>query len=889
MLHFVSGRLVLLVSFTLLGAGCAKRSTDVLRPFDDDVVADSGSGGFTFKFDGRLGQPEPGQHEIGTGCTGTSEICNDIDDDCDGVIDNGFDLMSDPLNCGGCGNLCSAAGAVPGCVQGKCTIAACNPGYVDADKDPATGCECLQTNGGKEVCDGADNDCDGVIDNGFDLQSDPSHCGACGVVCDVANALSVCREGECSYTCKPGHYDIDKKPDDGCEYSCTPTANPSEICDGVDNDCNGRFDTDDAGLVYSQVDRVCYSSAAGSCQAGILNCIAGKETCIGAGPPSVEICDGRDNNCDGRVDESDPNLGKACYLAGAGGCDTSSGTCKGECKMGAYLCSSGSLVCDGMATPTVEACDGKDNDCDGVVDNGFDLDNDPNNCGGCGHKCSFPHAIAACIKGVCALDPKSRQGTCTDGWADANRNPTDGCEYSCTPDGVEVCDGKDNDCNGLVDNDDPGMFFPSNFCLQIGECGKGPGGSKHQGWETATTFPVCKAPAGSSAGTSPTWTCNYPATVQLSAPNQVVSETWCDGLDNDCNGVVDDPYAKTLGISCTDPNSAAGACVRKGTLKCQSDKTLPAACDFSGAPAAVLPTDEICDGLDNDCDGAVDESWDNPAGLPQCGGHDCLGVRDDVVHVNAAGAPGGGYYIYRYESSRVDASATSQGASVARACSRAQDSSGGGVLPWSILTWNQADAACRSAGMRLCRVVRAAGAITSDEWGFACQLGRSCSAGYPYSCTYDANTCNGSDHNAGGAVACGSLASCATTGDLDTGTANDKVFDLSGNLAEWTDDRRDIADTAGSPAGGGSDSAIYSTRGGAFDSFFRGMACDFTGTQVHPTFAFSDTGFRCCSSCAPGLADCAGTCKNLGTDNANCGACGLACSTGGSCQNGTCK
>jgi formylglycine-generating enzyme required for sulfatase activity len=260
------------------------------------------------------------------------------------------------------------------------------------------------------------------------------------------------------------------------------------------------------------------------------------------------------------------------------------------------------------------------------------------------------------------------------------------------------------------------------------------------------------------------------------------------------------------------------------------------------------------------------------------------------VHVNASGAPGGGYYIYKFESSRADASAASQGTSTSRACSRAQDGKGGLVLPWSGVTWNGADAACRAAGMRLCRATRTAGAIVTDEWGFACQAGQSCASGlYPYACSYNAATCNGADMNLGKAVACGSLASCITSGDLDTASSSDQVFDMSGNVAEWTDDRRDILDTTGSPAGAGGDTTIYTTRGGAFDSFFRGMACDFTGTQLHPTFAYPDTGFRCCSSCPPGQADCAGACKTLGTDSANCGGCGVACAAGTTCQNGMCK
>jgi hypothetical protein len=872
----------------VLAAGCARRSTEVLLPPGEGPSV--GDAGVVIKLDVRPGQA----WEVGgaawdgqMGCTGTPELCNGIDDDCDGVIDNDFDLLSDPLNCGACGIVCSAPTAMTGCVLGQCQITACTPGYVDADGQEANGCECMVTNGGVEICDGADNDCDGVVDEGYDLQHDPSNCGACGVVCAAANGDPFCSGGACAYACQPGYHDVNLQADDGCEYECRETANSREICDGVDNDCNGLVDGDDLGLLYDPADRTCYSNASGACQAGLLTCIAARMVCVGAGPASEEICDGRDNDCDGQVDESDANLGRACYTSGLAGCDLGTGLCQGACRIGAYVCADGHLTCGGQVSPTLELCNGIDDDCDGVVDNGIDTDTDPNNCGGCGHACGFANAFGVCVDGVCVLDEKNHQGACVAGWVNQNGDPADGCEYACTPNGPETCDGVDNDCNGFTDRDDPGLVYPLNFCLQIGECAKGPGGATHPAFQASATYPVCTVPAGAPPGTRPSWICNYPASVQLVAPNQVVAqESWCDGLDNDCNGVADDPYRAVLGTSCADPGSTAvGACLPTGTWRCQANALV---CDLSGAVTS-LPADEICDGVDNDCDGVVDESWDNPEGLLPCQGRDCRGVRDDVVHVNTSGAPGD-YYIYRFEASRPDASTTTQGTAAARACSRRVDGQGGAVLPWSGVTWNQADAACRAGGMRLCRATRAAGQLLSDEWGFACQAGLTCAEGsYPYGCGYSASACNGVDRALGQVETCGAQSGCVTIGELDAAGGDDQVYDLSGNLAEWTDDRRDIPDTTGSPAGAGSATAIYTVRGGGYDSFFRGMACDFTGTQLHPTFSFANTGFRCCSSCPPGTADCGGSCVNLGRDPAHCGGCGLPCAAGTACHNGTCR
>jgi hypothetical protein len=214
--------------------------------------------------------------------TQSEAFCDGLDEDCDGLIDEDLERRCDF----GCG---------PGFE--KCVHAA----WADCDAP-------LPTSEDTELCNGKDDDCDGDIDEGQKCQCEAQTyiscapeqgCGTGRKDCSCQNG--VCDYGDCYLAC-----------DVGADNLATPWGVcPAEDCNGWDDNCNGQIDegivmeacpctVDSASWPFCDYE---------PCSAGYRSCDEGAwSTCLNVKLPGMEICDRIDNNCNGQVDEGLANF-----------------------------------------------------------------------------------------------------------------------------------------------------------------------------------------------------------------------------------------------------------------------------------------------------------------------------------------------------------------------------------------------------------------------------------------------------------------------------------------------------------------------------------------------------------------------------------------------------
>ncbi|MCB9693320.1 MAG: hypothetical protein H6736_16025 [Alphaproteobacteria bacterium] len=513
---------------------------------------------------------------------GATELCNTVDDDCDGQLNEGYTTRNfwPDADLDGYGD--EAAAPTYTCQQ--------PPGSVTNGTD----CDDADSNrnpGLSETCDGADNDCNGLADDGLAF-------------------FGVWSDGD-----GDGYGDAGSSPVQGCELSpgeadqggdcddAVASTHPGapELCNGVDDDCDPNTSDGAQTLTwFPDLDGDGYGDPAG---ATLTDCTQPVGYVLDASdcddqdpdrsPEAPELCNGVDDDCDGDVDDADVDVQTPLYypdLDGDGHGDL--------LAAGIHACIPGTLrlshddcddTLDYVYPGALEAClDGLDNDCDGLVDSADpdyieenvylwrDLDDD-----------GFGDPDQGFLG--CPSDPLAA------GYVPALNGPDcDDTDAATNPLADDVCDGRDNDCDGGVDEglalldfhpdaDGDGYGAPG---VPIQACGP-------------EALPEGFGPVSLTADDCD----DLDSTVSPGA-----DEVCGDGLDNDCNGVAEDAaevWRDRDGDGYGDGDALSG-CAATGTLA-----SVDGDCDDDD-PAVNPGATEVCNGIDDDCDPTNDiqpTSW----------------------------------------------------------------------------------------------------------------------------------------------------------------------------------------------------------------------------------------------------------------------------------------
>ena len=438
-----------------------------------------------------------------TSKTPSAEICNGLDDDCDGFVDLGLDPPPE---------LCEKTWTDPATGE----TFTCTAPWECTEGGEGTVWVCNAKQPGFELCNYVDDNCNGAIDEDYKVPGTGKygafdHCGACGVSCEdvIPNGTEKCDatglQPRCVVDeCDDGYWQASdlscaEFPDTLCKQCAADKACqvPGDTCEDLVADgksfclwdCSTEslhpdlgagqgacptgyicIETDAQGQPFFQCVPLsgsceCLDSNAGEirlCQVTTdLGTCVGQETCdpdsgwVGctAVPPAAETCNGVDDDCDGSLDEEWPEKGKAC-LGGVGECQ----------RAGTRNCTPDGmdLECDAVpGAPIDESCDLLDNDCDGDTDEDFIQDGKyylDTMCGNCFTNCLLIYNLANSY-GTCDVTgtPKCMMN-CHEGYYDLNEIPDDGCEFYLDPEVI------------FVSSDDPAA-------LDDETCGLGPTGT----------------------------------------------------------------------------------------------------------------------------------------------------------------------------------------------------------------------------------------------------------------------------------------------------------------------------------------------------------------------------------------------------------------------------